>query len=240
MVIEKMIDWWGGFTSLIINLMFKKNFVIKQEYDELARELKEKAACLTNGEQFWLGIVGGPGSGKSTLAAELKRHLGGLLVVIPQDGYHYYRSQLDLMDDPVEAHRRRGAPFTFDTTRFVNDLIKARKNAEGAFPSFDHHTADPIENDIQLTLQDRIVLVEGNYLLLNAAPWSRLREEVFDETWFLNVPVQESNRRVMARHMKVGLTEEEARQRVVTNDGLNAELIMKESPANADRIIQLI
>lgn len=80
---------------------------------------------------------------------------------------------------------------------------------------------------------------EGNYLLLDTVPWCRLREEVFDETWFLDVPVQECNRRVMERHVKVGLSEEQARLRVVTNDGINVELIAKESPANADRIIQI-
>jgi pantothenate kinase len=210
-----------------------------QTYDELAQELIEKAAGLPDGTRFWLGIAGGPGSGKSTLAAALKARLKQSLVVIPLDGYHYLRSQLNKMENPEEAFIRRGAPFTFDSTRFVNDLVKARSSGEGTFPSFDHQEGDPVENQIQLSSTDKIVVVEGNYLLLNTATWRRLREEVFDETWFLDVSVQESNRRVMERHIKIGLSEEQARQRVATNDGINAEMIAKESPGNADRIIRI-
>ncbi len=209
------------------------------DYDKLAAELRDGAARLNSGAQFWLGLVGAPGSGKSTLAAALKACLEESLVVIPLDGYHYYRNELDEMADPVEAHARRGAPFTFDSTRFVNDLVKARSSGEGTFPTFDHRAGDPVENAIRLSRADRIVLVEGNYLLLDTVPWCRLREGVFDETWYLDVPVKECNRRVMQRHVKIGLSEEQSRLRVVTNDGINAELIAKESPANADRIIRM-
>jgi pantothenate kinase len=136
-----------------------------QEHDDLAAELRQRAAQLTDDTQFWIGLAGGPGSGKSTLAEALKTRLGELLTIIPLDGYHYYRSELDGLDDPEEAHVRRGAPFTFNATKFVDDLIKARDTGEGTFPSFDHHTGDPVEADIQLTKGPRIVLVEYRYCL---------------------------------------------------------------------------
>ena len=210
-----------------------------QEYDDLAAELRQRAARLTGGSQLWIGLAGGPGSGKSTLAKALKERLGELLTIIPLDGYHYYRSELDRMADPEQAHARRGAPFTFNATKFVDDLIKARDTGEGVFPSFDHHTGDPVEADIQLPKGPRIVLVEGNYLLLDTEPWRQLRVRVFDETWFLDVPVSECNRRVGKRHVTTGLTPEQAQRRVATNDSLNAEIIAKVSPGNADRIIQI-
>ncbi|MBR9910445.1 MAG: uridine kinase [Gammaproteobacteria bacterium] len=208
-------------------------------YDEIAANLHQRATAMPPGKQWWIGLAGGPGSGKSTLTEALKARLGGLLAVIPLDGYHYTRRQLDAMEDPKKAHERRGAPFTFDAERFVHDLVEARKTGEGFFPSFDHRAGDPVENDIQLSSSHSLVLVEGNYLLLNAAPWCRLRDEVFDETWYLDVPLQECNRRVMARHLKVGLSEEQARTRVMANDALNNELIARESPANAERIIRV-
>ena len=209
-------------------------------YDDLAEELLTKVKLLPKDGQFWLGIAGSPGSGKSTLAAALKERLNELLVVISQDGYHYYRSQLDQMSDPITAHIRRGSPFTFDAERLVSDLIKARNLGKGEFPSFDHRVADPVEKDIQLSNSDKIIVVEGNYLLLNAEPWCRLKKDVFDESWCLDVPVQESNRRVIQRHMKIGLSEEKARNRVIDNDGMNAELVMNESPSNADRMIKIV
>jgi len=210
-----------------------------QQYEDLAAELRQRAARLTGDAQFWIGLAGGPGSGKSTLAEALKARLGELLTIIPLDGYHYYRSELDGMDDPEQAHARRGAPFTFNATKFVEDLIKARDTGQGAFPSFDHHAGDPVEADILLPKGPRIVLVEGNYLLLDTEPWRQLRTRVFDETWFLDVPVPECNRRVGQRHVKTGLTEAQAQLRVATNDSLNAELVAKVSPGNADRIIQI-
>ena len=209
------------------------------DYDQLAAELRQRAARLTGDMQFWIGLAGGPGSGKSTLAKALKERLGKLLTIIPLDGYHYYRSELDGMQDPAEAHARRGAPFTFNATKFVDDLIKAREAGEGAFPSFDHRAGDPVEADIHLQKGPQIVLVEGNYLLLDTEPWRQLRERVFDQTWFLEVPVPECNRRVAERHAKTGLTEAQAQLRVATNDSINAELITKVSPGNADRIIRI-
>ncbi|XP_019089401.1 PREDICTED: ATP-dependent kinase YFH7-like [Camelina sativa] len=42
------------------------------------------------------------------------------------DGFHLYRSQLDAMEDPKEAHARRGAPWTFDPALLLNCLKKLR------------------------------------------------------------------------------------------------------------------
>lgn len=208
-------------------------------YEDLAAELRQKAAQLSGSSQFWIGLAGGPGSGKSTLAQALKARLGKLLTIIPLDGYHYYRRELDAMEDPQEAHTRRGAPFTFNSSRFVHDLIKARGSGEGVFPSFDHAAGDPVEEAIRLHKGRQIVLVEGNYVLLDTEPWCQLRDSVFDETWFLDVPVPECNRRVCRRHVKTGLSKEQAKLRVATNDSINAELITKISRANADRLISL-
>jgi pantothenate kinase len=75
-----------------------------------------------------------PGAGKSTFATELCQELAmnrGLRAqVVPMDGYHYERRVLDTFPDPSEAHRRRGAPFTFDALRFADELQRARKAVE--------------------------------------------------------------------------------------------------------------
>lgn len=210
------------------------------KYDELAAVLKEKVGRLTNAKQFWIGLAGAPGSGKTTLAEALKERLGKHLAVIPLDGFHYSRKELFAMSDPKEAFARRGAPFTFNASRFVNVLIKAHSEGKGVFPSFDHGEGDPVEGSIELKKIPQIVLVEGNYLLLNQEPWAQLHLQVFDEKWFLDVPIAESNRRVLERHIKTGLTREEAQFRVEYNDSKNAALVTAQSPSNADRIIRLM
>ena len=202
--------------------------------------LKHRASAQTSDQQYWLGIAGAPGSGKSTLAAELIDGLGDIAVVIPMDGYHLYRRQLDLLDNSVKAHARRGAPFTFDAQRFVHELQLARSTGNGSFPSFDHGVGDPVEDSIQLELsKHRIVIVEGNYLLLDDLPWCQLKETVFDETWFLDVPEAECKRRVLRRHIATGKSEVVAQQRVDNNDEPNAKLVNAVSPQNADRTIRL-
>lgn len=206
---------------------------------QLAAELQNRCEQQEN-DQYWIGIAGPPGSGKSTLAGALKTVLGTHLTIIPMDGFHYYRHELDAMPDPMEAHARRGAPFTFNAAKFVDAQLAAKKNGTGSFPGFDHGKGDPIEDEINLHPASKIVLVEGNYLLLDQSPWNTLPKRVFDETWYLEVPLEECKRRVYERHLQTGKTVSEARRRVDTNDSLNAQLIQTVSPQRADRILKII
>lgn len=89
------------------------------------------------------------------------------------DGYHYYRHQLDKMEDPEHAHARRGAEFTFDSAKFVKDVKAGFESGSGSFPDFDHAKKDPEEGKIHYDSQkQKVVLVEGLYVLLNKDPWS--------------------------------------------------------------------
>ena len=123
--------------------------------------------------------------------------------------------------------------------KFVNALTIAHKKGKGTFPSFDHRKGDPVEDTIIVTEGPQIILVEGNYLLLDVEPWSQLRTNVFDETWFLNVSISECNRRVRERHIETGLTEEQAQLQVENKDSINSKLVNKASSKNVDRIIQI-
>ena len=204
--------------------------------DQLAEYLRQRAKNLAADEQFWLGITGVPGSGKSTLGRALLERLGAAAMVIPMDGYHRYRRELDQMPDPVEAHRRRGAPFTFNAQRLVREISAARRIGVGVFPSFDHVQRDPIEEDIRLDRSHRIVIVEGIYLLLDDPPWCQLRE-AFDESWFLDVDIEICMDRVRSRFLAMGLDRQAADARVDGNDRLNAQLAGRASRASADRLL---
>jgi pantothenate kinase len=84
-----------------------------------------------------------------------------------------------------EAFRRRGAPFTFDAKAFV-DLVRILKSmpvttnadveATIYAPSFDHATKDPVMDAISVSSHTRLVIVEGNYTLLDQDPWSNIAE----------------------------------------------------------------
>ena len=77
-------------------------------YDQLESQLLSAFDRLQGDEKHWIGLAGAPGSGKTTVAEAMRRRMPGKITVIPMDGYHYYRAQLDAMDDPREAHARRG------------------------------------------------------------------------------------------------------------------------------------
>ena len=149
------------------------------------------------------------------------------------DGFHYTRAQLDNFSDPAEAHKRRGAPWTFDTSaiaKFVGLLQAskvpyARRKAILA-PSFDHALKDPVDDDIVIPAEAEIVILDGNYLLLNADGWRDIRA-VLDYRVFINIDSDVARARVAKRHVLAGIepTLDLGEKRFDSNDGLNGELI---------------
>lgn len=104
-----------------------------------------------------------------------------------QDGFHYTKATLLTFRDPALAFRRRGAPWTFDVAGFLT-LLEALKSTPitepGSpqhpitAPSFDHAIQDPVPDGIHIPSTSRIVIIEGNYTLLDEAPWSSIAEMV--------------------------------------------------------------
>ena len=195
----------------------------------LVAELKRRAKALP---RLMVGIAGPPGSGKSTLAANLVSALkaeGESAVAVPMDGFHF--------DDIVlnaRGHRsRKGAPWTFDVAGFEVMLRRIRsREADVAIPVFDRHmelsrNAADIVNDT-----DRFIVVEGNYLLLDEAPWDRLKP-LFDLTVFLDVPLNVIEQRLYDRIREHGHDEVHAKGWIQNNDLPNIRTVLERS-AKAD------
>lgn len=47
-------------------------------------------------------------------------------------------------------------------------------------PSFDHAIQDPVENDICVLSSLEVIIFEGNYVLLDDDPWSRIADLVHE------------------------------------------------------------
>ncbi len=176
------------------------------------------AAMLKRPEAYLVGIAGVPGSGKTTLCRAIAGRRPDA-VIVPMDGYHLPRSRLD-----AEGLRRRGALHTFDGDAFRTDMELLRRNRSGLFPAFDHVEKDPRPGAVRVTLDVPLVIVEGIYVLMQS--WRA--EDLFDLRVFLDCDLDEAVRRLAKRHVETGLaaTLEEGRHPALTNDRLNAEVIL--------------
>jgi pantothenate kinase len=174
-----------------------------------------------------LGIVGAPGAGKSTLAthlvAALVTRLGAHAVgYVPMDGFHLANSELDRLG----RRDRKGAPDTFDALGYVALLRRLRDQREEVVyaPRFHREIEEPVAGAIGIHRDVRLVVTEGNYLLVPDEPWASVRA-LLDEVWFLDPPAGERHERLISRHEAYGKAADDARAWALGSDERNAELI---------------
>lgn len=173
-------------------------------------------------------IAGAPGAGKSTLAEALAERLNAAepdcAAVFPMDGYHY--------DDRVLVPRgwrpRKGAPHTFDVAGYGHMLRRLRTNEEPeiAVPVFDREIEIARAGARLIPAAVRHIVTEGNYLLLDEAPWSDLAP-LYDVTVFLDVPMTELERRLTERWR--ALDPDDFRVKMEGNDLPNARHVVGNS-----------
>jgi pantothenate kinase len=178
------------------------------------------------GERVIVAIAGAPGSGKSTLGealvAALNDHAPDTAALFPMDGFHFD----DLHLIPAGLRPRKGAPETFDVGGYAHALrrLRARDEAFVAVPVFDRAIEIARAGARLIPAGVPVIVTEGNYLLLDRAPWADLGA-LFDLTVYLDVPVEELERRLIRRWLDHGLDPEAARQKAVGNDIPNARLV---------------
>ncbi len=174
--------------------------------------------------RFLTALAGPPGAGKSTLAAEVVAALGPGAKAVPMDGFHY--------DDAVLTARgardRKGAPDTFDVQGFLHLLRRCRVEDEVAIPLFDRDLEISRAGADIVTAGDRLLVVEGNYLLFNEKPWDEVAA-LFDLTVWIDVPEVELDRRLLARWAHYGKTPAAARAWIDGNDMPNIRRVIQGS-----------
>ena len=175
---------------------------------------------LASGQRHILGLVAAPGAGKSTLAQAIQTQFGEAVQVVPMDGFHLANSELQRLG----RRHRKGAPDTFDAAGYVNLLrrIHAQAPDEVVYaPEYRREFEEAIAGAIAVLAQTRLIVTEGNYLLLDDAPWSQARE-VLDEVWYLDVPEDVRHARLLSRHMHFGRSRDDALAWIASTDEPNA------------------
>ncbi|MET8946145.1 nucleoside/nucleotide kinase family protein [Streptomyces sp. NPDC004542] len=190
-------------------------------------DLLTRARSLAEGApRVLLGIAGSPGAGKSTLAEHLVRALNGAgtpwAAHVPMDGFHLADAELDRLG----RRDRKGAPDTFDAAGYAALLGRLREERDEVVyaPGFERVLEQPLAGAVPVPPTARLVVTEGNYLLLDTGGWPRVRSRL-DEVWYCELDERERLRRLVARHEEFGKGHEEAVTWVTRSDQPNAELV---------------
>ena len=173
-----------------------------------------------------IAIAGPPAAGKSTVAqcvCEALEKRGYLVGLVPMDGYH--------MDNDTLRSRgllsRKGAPETFELTAFRDVVHRLKTEPVVNIALFDRGLDATVPDAMTVSAQQKIVVVEGNYLLFDAWGWRDLKAS-WDFSVFIeeDLPILED--RLIARWLDHGLAPQAAIARAHSNDIPNAKRVLSQ------------
>jgi pantothenate kinase len=172
-----------------------------------------------------VGICGPPAAGKSTLSSALSGaldvHDGLSSVAVPMDGFHLSNVELDRLG----LADRKGAPETFDAAGFVHLLRRLRAGEDLVYaPSYSRSLHESIGGVIPVPADVRVIVVEGNYLLLDRGPWASVRG-LLDLVLYLDAPDEVRQDSLVRRQLAKGLDLHDAHDWVSRSDERNAAVI---------------
>lgn len=190
----------------------------------LLREQIETYRTEAGGERVMIGVVGEPGAGKSTFAAEIVRIMDGDAVLVPMDGFHLSNRVLERLG----SKDRKGAPDTFDRHGFVHLVRRLRQQSEDVVyaPEFLREFDEAIAGAITVHRSTPVVVIEGNYLLLDESPWDEARA-CLDAVWYIDLDSDVRLARLTERHKAYGRAQQDAWRWAREQDEGNARIIRR-------------
>jgi pantothenate kinase len=148
------------------------------------------------------------------------------------DGFHRSNDELHRLG----LSALKGVPDSFDAEAFVAAVSSLRWEppADVAWPTYDRDAECVIAAGTTISANTRLVLVEGNYLLLQTPPWDQVRP-LLDAVWYLDVPIGALQPRLLERQSR-DRSPEAAARKVASTDLPNATLVAA-TKARADVVL---
>ncbi|GIM93991.1 nucleoside/nucleotide kinase family protein [Paractinoplanes toevensis] len=209
-------------------------------FDALADRARSLVA---GGGRAVLGIAGPPAAGKTTLAEELVAALaphppagleaGRWVAHVPMDGFHLADVELERLG----LRDRKGAPDTFDALGYAALLRRLHEDEDEIIyaPGFERVIEQPIAGAIPIERTARLIVSEGNYLLVDTPRWRTVRP-MLTEVWYADLDQDTRLGRLIARHLRFGKDETAATAWATGTDERNAEVI-RATRERADLVI---
>ena len=188
------------------------------------------------GRRILVMLAAPPGAGKSTLLSFLGRLAGetegvSRIQTIVMDGFHRRQEYL-LSHDTVRDGKTirmvevKGAPETFDLEALAERVKRVSLGETVGWPVYDRLLHNPVEDAV--LVDGEIVILEGNYLLLDLDGWWELKDYA-DYTVSVRAKEALLRKRLIARRIKTGVAENEAARFVDFSDMPNVRLCLSGS-----------
>ncbi len=188
------------------------------------------------GRRVLVFLAAPPGAGKSTLASFLE-HMSKEsekyeeLQAIGMDGFHrrqeYLKAHTLIREGKeISMVEVKGTPETFDLEKLENAIKMVLNEKSCGWPAYDRLLHNPVEDAI--TVNAGIVILEGNYLLLDTEGWKELSSYA-DYTISISADEKMLRERLITRRIASGHEEESAAAFVDFSDMYNVRLCAEHS-----------
>ena len=180
-----------------------------------------------------------PGAGKTTLSLFLS-HLSRTAQVsettqslsriqsVGMDGFHYPQEYIErhyvtIGGKPIPMRNVKGSPESYDLLK-LTDSIKLLREEGIVWPIYDRKLHDVVPDAVPI--QDDIVLIEGNWLLLDEPGWRELKS-FCDYSIFVTADACTLKDRLIQRKVAGGLSQEQAEIFYAQSDSVNVSRSLK-------------
>lgn len=210
----------------------------EQEVDEIFKPLLKKLVELREekNDRVIVYLAAPPGAGKTSVSLFLEdlyteQAYPFSFQSVAMDGFHHnnaYLSQHTVTRNGQEEllKKYKGIPESFDLATLKEKIEALTQQSSVSWPTYDRALHDVSEETIEVDAD--IVLIEGNYLLLDKKGWTDLTPFA-DYSIFIQTTLHNIEERLVNRKQLGGATLEEAVSHYIKTDKVNAQLVLSQS-----------